>query len=356
MTKKQWKKGKWTVICALAGAGCLLTACGAKSSEKTEAGMKAVEEQSYEEALADFEQAVSDGEDLELVYRGQGLAYMGMGDYENAIVSFEEALKQAGMFPSNLEYDINFYLATAKYKSGDAMAAIDTLDAIVDLRENDKDAFFLRGSAWMKVGESEKGKADFEKAIELSRSDPDMVIDIYEVLANYNLSEDGKAYLNKLLSEHPKDLNEFEKGRIYYYLEDYENARNNLENAKSNMKKPDAVTVLMLGRSYEALDESDYASGLYSAYLQENDPDAEMYNQLGLCKLKAEDYAGAMDAFTAGLQVEDNPYRQSLMYNQAVACEYLGDFEKAKGLMKDYTAAYPEDEAAKKEYAFLKSR
>ena len=356
MTKKQWKNKKWTVTCALLCAGCLMTACGAGSGEKTDAGMKAVEGQSYEEALTDFEQAISDGEDLELAYRGQGLAYLGMGDCDNAIAAFEEALKHAGMFPSDLEYDINFYLATAKYKKGDAMAAIETLDAVLGLRESDKDAYFLRGSAWMKVGEDEKGKADFEKAIELSKSDPDMVIDVYEVLANYGLAEDGKTYLNNLLAEHPKDLKEFEKGRIYYYLEDYENARNNLETAKSNMKKPDAVTVLMLGRSYEALDESDYAAGLYSAYLQENDPDAEMYNQLGLCKLKAEDYAGAFDAFTAGLEVEENPYRQSLLFNQAVACEYLGNYEKAKGLMKDYTAAYPEDEAAKKEYAFLKSR
>ena len=39
-----------------------------------------------------FEQALLDKEDMELSYRGQGIAYMGLTDYEQAAVCFEEAL------------------------------------------------------------------------------------------------------------------------------------------------------------------------------------------------------------------------------------------------------------------------
>ena len=343
-------------VMALFMAGIILTACGGRSGEMTAAGMAAVGEKNYEEALTNFEKAVVKGEDLELAYRGQGIAYMGIADYESAIQSFEKALDQAGMFPSDLEYDINFYLATARYTSGDTTGAIETLDALVDLKDKNEDAYFLRGSAWMKLGEFDKGKADFDKAIELSGTNTEMVIDVYEVLAGYDYVEEGKSYLNQLLADHLKDMTDYEKGKVYFYLEDYENARNSLETAKSSQKKQDATVILFLGRSYEALGDTEYAAGLYSSYLQENDPDAEIYNQLGLCKLEAEDYQAALDAFKAGLAIENNPFVQSLSYNQIVAYEHLGDFDTAKTLMQQYLAAYPDDEDAKRENIFLKSR
>ena len=109
----------------------LISGCGKKENTSVDAGMKAIESQEYESAIASFEKAIVAGEDFELAYRGQGIAYMAMADYENAIKAFEKALKEAGMFPGDLEYDINFYLATAKFKNQDATGAIETLDAII---------------------------------------------------------------------------------------------------------------------------------------------------------------------------------------------------------------------------------
>ena len=58
------------------------------------------------------------------VYRGQGLAYMGMTDYENAAASFEKALGQSSPRPDAMDYDINYYLATAYYRNGQVDKAI----------------------------------------------------------------------------------------------------------------------------------------------------------------------------------------------------------------------------------------
>lgn len=351
--KLEWKKiiASFSIMAAIT-----MTACGASQGENMKAGMEAIEQMQYEESLVSFEKAIVGGENLELAYRGQGLAYMGMANYAEAITSFENALRQAGMFPGELEYDINYYLATARYKNGDAMGAIEALDAVIDLKNDSQDAYFLRGSAWMSVSEYEKAKKDFDKAVELSKSDTEMIIDVYEVLAHYEYKEEGVSYLNTLLKDHIKDMSDLEKGKVYFYLEDYENARNSLEVAKSSQKKQDATVILFLGKSYEALGDSEYAAGLYSGYLAENDPNPEIYNQLGLCKLETKDYQAALSAFTAGLSIEDNLLVQNLSYNQIVAYEYLGEFDQAKAAMKKYVETYPDDENAAREYIFLKTR
>jgi hypothetical protein len=44
------------------------------------------------------------------------------------------------------------------------------------------------------------------------------------------------------------------------------------------------------------------------------------------------------------------------MFNQIAAYEYTGNFKQATVLMEEYLKKYPEDEEAKREYEFLKSR
>ena len=43
-------------------------------------------------------------------------------------------------------------------------------------------------------------------------------------------------------------------------------------------------------------------------------------------------------------------------YNKAVCAEYLGNWEEAAALFRDYLAVYPDDEDAKKEYDFAITR
>ena len=45
-----------------------------------------------------------------------------------------------------------------------------------------------------------------------------------------------------------------------------------------------------------------------------------------------------------------------LIYNQAVAYEYKGDFDKARELMEQYVAGNSSDEEAARELEFRKSR
>ena len=98
MKKEKQKDREDRQICivfATALLACaLLTGCGAAKEDNLSQGTALVEQMDYEGALTCFEAAALNKEDLRQVYRGQGLAYMGMTDYENAAASFEKALEQ----------------------------------------------------------------------------------------------------------------------------------------------------------------------------------------------------------------------------------------------------------------------
>ena len=63
-----------------------------------------------------------------------------------------------------------------------------------------------------------------------------------------------------------------------------------------------------------------------------------------------------MTYFAQGLLKPDAASVPDLIYNQAVAYEYKGDFDKARELMEQYVAGNSSDEEAARELEFLKSR
>ncbi len=68
------------------------------------------------------------------------------------------------------------------------------------------------------------------------------------------------------------------------------------------------------------------------------------------------DYEGALNAFQSAMNIEENGMMQVLKMNEIVAYERLKDYKKASILMESYLKTYPDDEEAKREYIFLKTR
>ena len=64
----------------------------------------------------------------------------------------------------------------------------------------------------------------------------------------------------------------------------------------------------------------------------------------------------ALSAFRSAANAGNNGMERALEFNQIVAYEYTGNFKQAAVLMEAYLKKYPDDEAALREYEFLKSR
>ena len=205
----------------------------------------------------------------------------------------------------------------------------------------------------MELGYYEAAKQDFDKAISLKATDYDQLIAIYEVLDKFGYREVGNEYLQSALGADNKEMGNYDKGRMYFYLEDYESARNYLEQARD---AGDAQAAYYLGRTWEALGEYNYAASVYSSYLKDQDESALIYNQLALCQMQLKEYDAALAALEEGLALEDASLKQTLLFNQIVIYEYKGDFSKAASLMAAYVKNYPDDVNAQREYEFLKTR
>ena len=310
------KKRHRIIASALAFSLLLCQGCGAKGgNENITAGMEAIEALDYDTALASFAAAGEAGEDPRLRYRGEGIAYLGKTQYADASAAFEMALANSSGRVDGMDFDINYYLATAYYR--------------------------------------QEALADFDKTVSLNTRDYDRLISIYCVLEEYGYRESGQAYLQSAMESGTKYMTNFEKGRISYYLEDYENARNYLEKARDENGYEAA---LFLGRTYETLGDFNYAVSVYNTFLDGGEENAQILNQLGLCKMQMRDYGGALEAFQRAIQIEDSGMLQVLKMNEIVAYENLRDFEKAASLLESYLKTYPDDTTAKREYEFLKTR
>ena len=343
---------RYTCLGVMAAIAVVLGGCGG-GGERIQSAMQMIGELNYEGALEQLSLAEENGENVRVIHWARGFAFMGLTDYEQAAACFEEALAGSNGLVQNVDFDLNFYLAAAYTKSERYGEAEDIYDAILSLRSGNEDAYFLRGNVRLVQGNYEGAKQDFDKVIAMDAKNYDRLIEIYQVLDYYSHGEAGREYLQAALEAGDKNMDKYASGRIYYYLGEYQSAYLALEEARES---GGVESYLYLGKSYEATGDYNYAASVYNSYLEKYEGNAEIYNQLGLCEMAKGEYRNALDAFQAGMQLQNVTMMQTLSFNEIVAYEYLGDYRQAGILMENYLKNYPDDAQARREYEFLSSR
>ena len=181
-------------ILMLAAVTCI-GGCSGKEVKKEgniALGMKAIKEASYEAAAEYFNKSIEAGKDLELAYRGLGMTYMNMGEYQAAKEAFTLALQNASFFVDDLEIDISCYLASAYYKLADYDGAIETYSNVLALSKKNDEVYYLRGIVNLEAGYYEAAIKDFDKAVSIQPKNYDRYINIYKALAEAGDKEEGK--------------------------------------------------------------------------------------------------------------------------------------------------------------------
>ncbi len=287
-------------------------------------------------------------------YRQIGINCMEAKDYEGAISAFDSALSQKIGKIGDEEIDICYYKAAAQYANGDTDGAIATYSSILDYDEDNADAFYLRGSLYLVLGDTAAAQADFNSAVTNNSEDYELYVNVYEQLKGAGMTSEASDYLNQALELKGDSANaHLWKGRIYLMLSDYENAETELKTA---LDKKSVEANLYLAKLYEAQDDAETAASYYETYLDSGDADSEVMYALGMAEMNQENYQGAIEYFQSGLAMEEVTNEQELLQNLVIAYEKSGDFSSAKTTMEQYLEDYPDDEDAQREYIFLCTR
>ncbi len=333
---------------------CFLTGCGvSKAKGNTLAALEQAGNLEYEAAMEALDAAAEAGENPAQIARARGIAYLGMADYEQAVSSFVEALSYSDSYIDDFDFDVNYYLADAYENLGQYDKATATYSAIIGLRNKEVLALYKRGADYLKLDRHDEALNDFNRALKLDSDNYDLRIEIAGRLSDSGYDEEGRQFLEEFLLEKEKKLSSFDKGRIYFYMNDYDDAKLYFEDARDD---DDQNTILFLGKTYEMLGDYNYATSTYQNYLSKHPEAAIIYNQLGLSRIESGDYEGAREAFSTARAIGNTGIDQTLAYNEIVANEYTGNFKQAAVLMEDYLRKYPDDDAAKRENIFLSSR
>jgi len=117
----------------------------------------------YDEAIADFTEAIRLNPEFAEVYYNRGLTYgRDKGDFENAIADFTEAIR---LKPDYAEAYYNRDIA--EFSNGDTDKAIADHTEAIRLKPDYAKAYYNRGVAFEDRGDKSKAEQDFTKAKEL---------------------------------------------------------------------------------------------------------------------------------------------------------------------------------------------
>lgn len=320
-----------------------------------EEGCALLEEGSFEEARTAFEEVVESGVYLAEAYRGIGLAQLYSTNYAEACIAFERSLLNSDGKDAEFNRDVSLYLAFSRTHHAESEKAMEIYDTLISRDENDTEVLYLRGRARMEAGDEDGAREDFDRAAEGSQ-DYNLFLNIYQVYEGLGKNADGSAYLEKALEiVNQNDEDHYKKGLVSYYLQNYDEAREELI-AAIRQDPEDDRSILLLGRVYLRMDDVADARAMFREHIRDSEIAASAYNGLALCEMAEGSYEKALEYVNAGLEYADEDGARSLKYNEIVIYENLAQWDVARVKAAAYVLLYPTDENGQREYEFLKNR
>lgn len=252
-----------------------------------------------------------------------------------------------------LKKDILSYRAVAYLKVKDYEAALEDCQTLAENYKMDADLYFLTGETALAMDSYEEASANFEQAYGEDAT-YDRAIQIYGAYLNRDMEADGTRYLEAALSGTAKNAEDHcDRGRVYYYMDDYENAESELKQA---IDGDNTEALVLLGMVYMDKGDSANAKAMFQQYVSQAENGAKGFNGLALCDIEDGDYDSALSDIESGIHVAGAEDMQSLLFNEIVVYEKKLDFQTALQKAQEYLELYPEDKTVKKELAFLKTR
>ena len=292
----------------------------------------------------------------ELAYRQIGINYMNDGEYESAVEAFDNALAEHNGRVTNVELDINYYKALARYESGDVEGGIETCTAIIEYKPKSMDAYYLRGCIYADEGNVSDALSDFETAVSLDKDNYRLYLKIAKSLDDAGAGDEAQKYLEAVVENCNSDESSESArmiGEAYVILEDYDSAEAALSKAAD---AGDIEAAILLEEICDKVSGDIDTIEYFDAYLEENPEDYDAMLKMGNALMASEKYELAIYYLKSALACEDADNTRQVLKSIVAAYEYSADFDSAFSYAGAYLNAYPDDSEMEREYTFLETR
>jgi tetratricopeptide (TPR) repeat protein len=322
-------------------------------------GMSLIKLNQYEAALAEFDKAYVNKDVIivnrnnKRLYRGKGIAYYYMLDYENAIVEFNKALDVHEL--SELDVDILYYIGSSFITIGAYDEAIKTYTKLIKRNKNTADAYNSRALCYRNQGDYELSLADYDAAIKLEPKNFSHYFGMYYLLAESGDEVSANEVL-KMAAELTMETSadQYNLAKVHFYQGNYEEA---LSELSEGFKNGFTEAYYYIGEIYRIKKDYPKAVYYYDIFIEEGEIMApNVYNQIASSLIKIGDYSQALNYLEQGIAYNHAATMKTLKKNEIIAYECLGEFAKAKEKLTQYLATYPKDEEAKREAQFVETR
>jgi len=257
--------------------------------------LKKEEQQAYEQAIADFTEAIRlDGNNSE-TYRERGSAYADKGDYDKAIADFNQAIRLNPRHANAYNCRAIIY----KFK-GDTDKAIADYTQAIKLAPDYAFPYSNRGNIYLNKGDYDRAITDYNQAIKLN--------------SNYADAYGGRGY-------------------AYYKKGDYDKAIADYTQA-IRLDPNYSSTYNNRGSAYNYKGDYDKAIADYTQAIRLDPNNKYAYNNRGNAYTNKGDYDKAIADYTQAVKLDPNYI--GAYFNRGSAYFNKNDFDRA---ITDYTQA-----------------
>ena len=271
----------------------------------------------------------------------RGIEKLEAGDYAGAIGSFDTALEKSGKGAEDFNRDVLLYRADAEFLLKDYNAAIHTYDLLLEMKPDTPEYMYRQSSCYARLGDTDNALERYQEAKALDKKDKPVPGRQEALLAAGSACVDAKEY-DKAMALYEDALKDgMEHGEIYNQMGLCQMAAEDYQSAYDSFDKGYQVAA---AAQAAALQEKDRKTGKETEQKETKDGDAGE----GAGGENAPAVAAEADGFRELLK--------ELSYNRAAACEHLQQYDKALALFEDFVKEFGSNEDAEHEIAFLKTR
>lgn len=286
--------------------------------------------------------------------RDQAISHMDDGDYEGALVIFDEALALSYGIVSDVDVDINYYKGACFYNLEQYEDAVKVYTALIDYDKTKYQYFFLRGCVYVHMAQAEQAVADFRTATRLKTDDYEMFIEVYKQLDALGYREYALEFVNDAMKIKGNSVDDnLKKGKLYMLLDQYAEAEECFEKASNKGSNEANIYLAQICQSTGKIDE---ATEYLEKFVASGEANSITVGEIGDMAYASGDYEQAAYYYQIGLNLESIDNMQQLLRGQVACLEQLRQWDEAKDKLAQYVELYPSDTAAVRELDFLKTR